>query len=436
MPAAKKMFQKKDGNDKTHNRNDEARMTIHGLGQAHHDMMWHVSEYLDEVDVINNLRGVNKEFRNNIVYQVKYMVCGVRLQHIPDNIRIVNLVVVIESIKELKELNRMYNDGRLKALITCGGSLEVKCYHMNLQNANHYAIFFKRNMSLSRHVSVLDLTCMNNKNEGTWTSMVDLAPFTRLRSLNMDKCMLSTTLLNLPITGGVCKIKHLSAQENQLHSITKMCNKFELMQMLNLSYNQIRDISCLENSTNLITLELDNNLIEDVTVLKKLQHLKKLRLRQNQLEDCESIECLTELTYLALSSNFLTDTDFLHTLVNLKYLEVSDNSIWSIKGVRGCKSLEIFHGECNEIEDITWLACNCNELKTIDLRDNDIAGNASYLNNLKNLKRLDVSENSITKLILPDLYLEHVDISFNPMSIYDFISGGVINLNISTDIEL
>jgi len=83
---------------------------------------------------------------------------------------------------------------------------------------------------------------------------------------------------------------------NDIKDLYKMTN----LTKLDLSWNQISDISALRNLTNLKELDLSCNLIEDISPLNNLTNLEILFLIENQISDITPLKNLNNLWLLNL----------------------------------------------------------------------------------------------------------------------------------------
>jgi small GTP-binding protein len=99
---------------------------------------------------------------------------------------------------------------------------------------------------------------------------------------------------------------------------------------LELSNNQITDISEISKLTNLTSLYLSNNQITDISEISKLTNLTSLYLSNNQITDISEISKLTNLTSLYLYNNQITDISEISKLTNLTLLYLSNNQITDI----------------------------------------------------------------------------------------------------------
>ncbi|MGB7895124.1 MAG: leucine-rich repeat domain-containing protein, partial [Microcoleus sp.] len=89
---------------------------------------------------------------------------------------------------------------------------------------------------------------------------------------------------------------------------------FSSMTQMDLSDNQITDISFLGSLTNLTTLELSYNKITEISSLGSLTNLTTLNLSYNKITEISFLGSLTNLTTLNLSFNKITEISFLGSL--------------------------------------------------------------------------------------------------------------------------
>ncbi|MEG3966849.1 leucine-rich repeat domain-containing protein [Microcoleus sp. T2B6] len=192
------------------------------------------------------------------------------------------------------------------------------------------------------------------------------------------------------------------------------------MTKLDLSDNEITDISFLGSLTNLTTLDLSDNEITDISFLGSLTNLTTLYLYSSQITDISFLGSLTNLTTLYLSSNQITDISFLGSLTNLTTLDLSHNQISDISFLGSLTNLTTLNLCSNRITDISLLGSLTN-LTTLNLKGNQIT-DISFFRSLTNLTELDLRDNEITDISflgsltnLTTLYLcdnQITDISF------------------------
>jgi hypothetical protein len=96
---------------------------------------------------------------------------------------------------------------------------------------------------------------------------------------------------------------------------------------INLSHNQISDLTPLAELTQLEGINLSHNQISDLTPLAKLTQLKGLDLGVNQISNLKPLEKLTRLKGLSLACNQIIDVTTLAKLTDLEWLELTCNPI-------------------------------------------------------------------------------------------------------------
>jgi uncharacterized repeat protein (TIGR02543 family) len=163
---------------------------------------------------------------------------------------------------------------------------------------------------------------------------------------------------------------------------------------LDLSHNQISDVSPLAKLTKLTDLDLSWNQISDVSPLSRLTKLTELILGDNQISDVSPLANLTNLTELDLSHNQISDVSPLAKLTNLTELELWDNQISDVSPLAKLTKLTTLYLEGNQISDVGPLAKLTN-LTDLDLDTNQIS-DASPLAKLTNLTELELWNNQIS----------------------------------------
>ncbi len=83
---------------------------------------------------------------------------------------------------------------------------------------------------------------------------------------------------------------------------------------LDLNSNQIANVDCLQNFTNLKELHLHSNQVANIGPLQNLTSLQQLDLHSNQITDIGPLQNLTNLRQLDLQSNQITDISPLQNL--------------------------------------------------------------------------------------------------------------------------
>ncbi|MEG4440369.1 leucine-rich repeat domain-containing protein [Microcoleus sp. AT9_B4] len=126
---------------------------------------------------------------------------------------------------------------------------------------------------------------------------------------------------------------------------------------LDLSHNQISDITPLQSLTNLTSLTVCCDRISDITPLQSLTNLTELNLYyNNQVSDITPLQFLTNLTELNLYyNNQISDITALQSLTNLTHLTLFDNQISDITALQSLTNLTSLVLRDNQISDLTPL---------------------------------------------------------------------------------
>lgn len=126
---------------------------------------------------------------------------------------------------------------------------------------------------------------------------------------------------------------------SSVSDISPLENLVNLKSLYLTSLVQIRNTEVLSNLINLEVLNLSYNKIEDISMVHNLVNLKELYLSDNALTDISSLNNLTRLERLDLSRNEITDISSLENLTNLKYINLSENPISDYSSVSFVESL-------------------------------------------------------------------------------------------------
>lgn len=169
-------------------------------------------------------------------------------------------------------------------------------------------------------------------------------------------------------------LSEMELTNEDIKSISDMVN----LTALNLSENEISNISMLAQLDNLEVLNLESNYISDIKSLSKLTNLKELYLGENQISNISVLSKLTNLEILSLSANKISDINALSNLENLRILNVN----W------------LNFDDPDQIIDINALSRLTN-LENLSLDDNQISG-ISALHKLQKLEMLSLKHCEIS----------------------------------------
>lgn len=191
------------------------------------------------------------------------------------------------------------------------------------------------------------------------------------------------------------QLTDLDLADNQITEI-KGLESLKKLTKLELDSNQITEIKGLESLKNLTKLDLGYNQITEIKGLELLKKLRKLDLRRNQITKIQCLEPLQQLTELCLFSNKITEIEGLESLEKLADLDLGDNQITEIKGLKSLKKLTQLKLDNNQITEIKCLE-PLQQLIELHLSQNQIT-EIKGLQSLQKLSKLFLQENQIKEI--------------------------------------
>ncbi len=208
-------------------------------------------------------------------------------------------------------------------------------------------------------------------------------------------------------------LTELNVSWNEITDIS-FIKKLKKITSLNLYQTGISNIFVLKNLINLTSLNLsydvfaDNDYVKntkknktslwrtiDISVLKNLTNLTELNLSYNEITDSSFLTNLKNLTKLTINID-ISDISILKNLKNLTELTINSNNISNISVLKNLTNLTKLHLKGEQILDILVLK-NLTNLTELGLANNNIS-DISFLKNLKNIRKLDLSDNKIADI--------------------------------------
>ncbi|GAK11623.1 leucine-rich repeat domain-containing protein [Geomicrobium sp. JCM 19039] len=121
---------------------------------------------------------------------------------------------------------------------------------------------------------------------------------------------------------------------------------------LDLSNQQISNVTGLGVFNRLTALDLSENKIEDLSPLADLERLDTLTLTGNRITDLEPIAGLSTLTSLNVRENYIETLEPIAELIHLTELNIRENRIESLQPLLAMEQLEDLNARYNNIIDI------------------------------------------------------------------------------------
>lgn len=273
--------------------------------------------------------------------------------------------------------------------------------------------------------------------------------------LEDDPILLNITELILPSHG--------------IKGIPEAVKYFKNLAYVDVSYNEIEDISVFNLCPYIIYLRADGNLLESVDV-SPLTQLKVLLLGDNDIAVMPNLSNNKALTTLDLSHNKIAVLSSLEGLTSLVWVDISANDITSTAGmgkltmsdVGGDSVLDLSYNHIRNIEALkdaagvctldlshNFLASGFGDIPScvvsLDLSHNNVA-TASSLSGKTNIKYLDLSYNLLTtvedfntcsNLVLLDLEKNNIKDTkgldgFKKLETLDLSSNGISDMPLCT----
>jgi hypothetical protein len=160
--------------------------------------------------------------------------------------------------------------------------------------------------------------------------------------------------------------------------------------------NKETSIQCIQNLTNLETIDIPESKIIDLSPLENLHRLKGLFLSGNNIKNIQVLANLKAIEQLYLDQNSVKDITPIEELSKLRVLNLNYNNITDIKAVRNLTKLTHLFLAHNSIQTIEYLS-ELNKIVDLNLSNNKIS-NPHPIKKLKQLKILDLENNQISSL--------------------------------------
>lgn len=200
-----------------------------------------------------------------------------------------------------------------------------------------------------------------------------LERFTQLESINLrDNLIVRLNALKHIDPQCKLRIKELDFYDNRIKHISSHVNEFTNLEILDLSFNNIKHIKHVENLTRLENLYFVQNKISKIENLDRMTLLQNLELGGNRVETIENLDSLVSLRQLWLGQNRISRLEGLARLRNLRVLSIQSNRIEKIEGLDGLTALEELYLSNNRISKLEGLDALVN-LQVLDVTSNAIA---------------------------------------------------------------
>lgn len=350
-------------------------------------------------------------------------------------------VIDIEAIKSLNKLasvnldNCKLPEGSVREL------MQLDLYSLSLCNCN-ISDSDLNNLSIGENGitslklndnAITDLSVLLPLSETLDELYIDNNPISDLS--NIESFNLKTlSVKNLGLSdvseiASLIEIRELYIDSNNINSLESLA-ACENLRIISVNNNSISDFKGLEHSLELAEVYAESNQINSLTGLDNATVLAFVNLSNNAIQDISILAKSKEtLTNLYVNNNQITDIDALKGCVNLKELYINNNLIISLEPLADCTKLEELSAENNSLVSAAGIKNSVN-LKYVDLSDNSIKDSSVFNNIVQNgfdRLSLDLSNNEISSLNLPNVEYSFLNVSGNNIESISSLNGRTIS---------
>jgi internalin A len=201
---------------------------------------------------------------------------------------------------------------------------------------------------------------------------------------------------NVSVLAGKTNLHYLYLSGNQIHDLTPLSG-LTYLNSLSLSANGLTNVAPLAPLTNLNWLVMQSNHVQNISPLTGLTNLYwTLDVSANEITDLSPVTNLHALTSLGAWQNKLTSLPSLVGLPNVTSLDFWGNQLTNIAGVSGMAQLNwlgVSRNNLSVIQPLTGLP----NLGNIDAWANQLT-NVAGVSGLPNLASLNLSLNNLTTI--------------------------------------
>ena len=188
------------------------------------------------------------------------------------------------------------------------------------------------------------------------------------------------------------KISSLELQNKNLTSDNLSgLDIFYNISVIDLSDNNITNVSVLTNFKRLYSINLSNNKVTDVSALKDLENLESINLSGNN--NVNGYEQLDNLYQINLSNTNLSTLNNISNNERLSQLDLSNNTQLDYNSLKLPKNISYLVLDNTNFKNNNL--SNLKNLYSLSIKNNGLK-NLDSLRNIKSLTSLDVSNNEIT----------------------------------------
>lgn len=223
------------------------------------------------------------------------------------------------------------------------------------------------------------------------TIPLEICQLTDLKSLNLS----GNNIIDITPISNLLNLESLDLSSNKITDIAPIENLTQLTS-LNLSYNKIQYLSPLKRLLRLQILNVERNKINSIIVLANLKKIQVLILSRNNIQDFTPISKNSELLHLSLHKTKIKDLNKICSIENLLSLNLGGNSISDYSCLEKLRSLTTLNLSFSMIKNYDFLN-SIKGLRSLNLNRNKLT-DISFLYKLNKINNLSLSSNKIENI--------------------------------------
>jgi len=160
----------------------------------------------------------------------------------------------------------------------------------------------------------------------------------------------NNNIKNLSVLSKLYSLTALNLSQNKISDVSTLNNLINL-KWLNVQFNTIKDFLPISlNVKKISKLYVDNNSITDLSFVSEFHLLRELSASNNRIKDIEPIKKMTALKSINFSNNLITDISPLRKLLKLEDVNIAYNKISEIPDLSELQPSSIFNISYNNIK--------------------------------------------------------------------------------------
>lgn len=157
------------------------------------------------------------------------------------------------------------------------------------------------------------------------------------------------------------------------------------LERIELSDNNLSDISILRNIPSLTEIDANNNYISDISFLKDLPNMEIVVMNNNMINDISVFRNFSTIKKIWMCDNFIDDISYIAKNKRMTELGFNNCKIGDLSAVKEMSKLQMLHAAYCGITDISPLS-DCTSLTELNLSGNDISDYSPIENlNIENI---------------------------------------------------